>query len=201
MRKGFKKSFLATAMAALGSAGLLMVGSAGAASRQLLVRLPTGDIVTATVDGDPCAPASSLPVPGGLPPGSQVVGASGGADCNAAGPQPDPDRPAGLGGEAQDPTGSDERVKRKAQEPGRGESRARRRGAGGGPTGGVRARRPKSRFRGRGGAPTRQNPTFFESDPGPQELKAIPNFTIRHFRIPLFLMPIYQAAGIQYGIR
>ena len=29
----------------------------------------------------------------------------------------------------------------------------------------------------------------------------MPNFIIRKFRVPLFLLPIYQAAGIEYGIR
>ena len=29
----------------------------------------------------------------------------------------------------------------------------------------------------------------------------MPNFVIRKFRVPMFLLPIYQAAGIQYGVR
>jgi len=29
----------------------------------------------------------------------------------------------------------------------------------------------------------------------------VPNFVIQQFRVPIFLLPIYQAAGIQYGIR
>ena len=29
----------------------------------------------------------------------------------------------------------------------------------------------------------------------------VPNFIIRKFRVPPFLLPIYQAAGIEYGIR
>ena len=29
----------------------------------------------------------------------------------------------------------------------------------------------------------------------------MPNFVIRKFRVPVFLLPIYQAAGIQYGVR
>ena len=29
----------------------------------------------------------------------------------------------------------------------------------------------------------------------------VPNFIIRKFRVPPFLLPIYQAAGIQYGVR
>ena len=29
----------------------------------------------------------------------------------------------------------------------------------------------------------------------------MPNFVIQRFRIPIFLLPIYQAAGIEYGVR
>ena len=36
--------------------------------------------------------------------------------------------------------------------------------------------------------------------PGPAAI-GVPNFFIDKFRIPVFLLPIYQAAGIQYGVR
>jgi hypothetical protein len=36
--------------------------------------------------------------------------------------------------------------------------------------------------------------------PGPAPV-GVPNFFIDKFRIPPFLLPIYQAAGIQYGVR
>jgi murein DD-endopeptidase MepM/ murein hydrolase activator NlpD len=36
--------------------------------------------------------------------------------------------------------------------------------------------------------------------PGPEQV-GVPNFFIEQFRIPPFLLPIYQAAGTQYGIR
>src|SRR5436190_8433046 len=49
------------------------------------------------------------------------------------------------------------------------------------------------------GTPTPQNPTFSFSSPGPAPL-GVPNFFIEKFRIPPFLLPIYQAAGTQYGI-
>jgi hypothetical protein len=39
-----------------------------------------------------------------------------------------------------------------------------------------------------------------ESIPGPAPV-GVPNFFIDRFRIPPFLLPIYQAAGIQYGVR
>jgi hypothetical protein len=50
------------------------------------------------------------------------------------------------------------------------------------------------------GTPTPANPTFSEALPGPAPL-GVPNFFIDKFRIPLFLLPIYQAAGIEYGVR
>ena len=37
--------------------------------------------------------------------------------------------------------------------------------------------------------------------PGPSSAAGVPNFIIRKFRVPPFLLPIYQAAGIEYGVR
>jgi hypothetical protein len=50
------------------------------------------------------------------------------------------------------------------------------------------------------GVPTPANPTFSQALPGPAPI-GVPNFFIDKFRIPPFLLPIYQAAGIEYGIR
>src|SRR4029077_10992380 len=44
------------------------------------------------------------------------------------------------------------------------------------------------------------NPTYSLALPGPAPV-GVPNFFIDKFRIPPFLLPIYQAARIQYGIR
>jgi hypothetical protein len=49
------------------------------------------------------------------------------------------------------------------------------------------------------GVPTSANPTFFDALPGPS--RGVPNFVIQKFKVPIFLLPIYQAAGIQYGVR
>jgi hypothetical protein len=61
------------------------------------------------------------------------------------------------------------------------------------------------------GSPSRENPTRVEVPgpgaaadlflPGPSTATAVPNFIIQKFRVPIFLLPIYQAAGTQYGIR
>jgi hypothetical protein len=50
------------------------------------------------------------------------------------------------------------------------------------------------------GVPTPANPSYSLATPGPAPI-GVPNFFIEKFRIPPFLLPIYQAAGIQYGIR
>jgi outer membrane biosynthesis protein TonB len=51
------------------------------------------------------------------------------------------------------------------------------------------------------GTPTRSNPGFVDVLPGPSMATGVPNFIIRKFRVPPFLLPIYQAAGIEYGVR
>jgi hypothetical protein len=50
------------------------------------------------------------------------------------------------------------------------------------------------------GAPTADNPTFSLAMPGAAPI-GVPNFFIDKFRIPPFLLPLYQAAGIEYGVR
>src|SRR3954453_15901629 len=50
------------------------------------------------------------------------------------------------------------------------------------------------------GSPAPSNPTFSLATPGPARI-GVPTFFIDKFRIPPFLLPIYQAAGMQYGIR
>ncbi|MEA2155588.1 MAG: hypothetical protein QOE11_1728, partial [Solirubrobacteraceae bacterium] len=59
---------------------------------------------------------------------------------------------------------------------------------------------PKAPLRNDQGVPTVANPTTSLSLPGPVPV-GVPNFFIDKFRIPPFLLPIYQAAGIQYGVR
>jgi hypothetical protein len=56
----------------------------------------------------------------------------------------------------------------------------------------ARARRPD-------GAPTLDNPGFTLATPGAAAI-GVPNFFIEKFRIPPFLLPIYQAAGIEYEV-
>ena len=72
---------------------------------------------------------------------------------------------------------------------------------------GKKKRKPRRRAaaqpdtRGADGAPLPGNPGFVDALPGPSTAQGVPNFVIRKFRVPVFLLPIYQAAGIQYGVR
>ncbi len=50
------------------------------------------------------------------------------------------------------------------------------------------------------GTPTIDNPTFSLATPGAAPI-GVPNFFIDKFSIPPFLLPLYQAAGIEYGVR
>jgi hypothetical protein len=50
------------------------------------------------------------------------------------------------------------------------------------------------------GTPTAADTSYSFALPGPTPI-GVPNFFIEKFRIPPFLLPIYQAAGIQYGVR
>ena len=63
-----------------------------------------------------------------------------------------------------------------------------------------RARPTKTRLRHSNGVPTLANPTLSLATLGPVPV-GVPNFFINKFRIPPFLLSIYQAAGIQYGVR
>jgi hypothetical protein len=49
------------------------------------------------------------------------------------------------------------------------------------------------------GVPTPSNPTYSFAFPGPAPI-GVPNFFIDSFQIPPFLLPIYQAAGIEYDV-
>src|SRR4051812_26072597 len=48
--------------------------------------------------------------------------------------------------------------------------------------------------------PTPTDPTYTLAPPGAAKV-GVPNFFIDKFRIPPFLLPIYQAAGTEYGVR
>ncbi|HEX2126470.1 MAG TPA: hypothetical protein VHF45_07930, partial [Thermoleophilaceae bacterium] len=63
-----------------------------------------------------------------------------------------------------------------------------------------RAGERRSTRLGEEGLPTLNDPTTSIAVPGPAPI-GVPNFFIDKFRIPPFLLSIYQAAGIEYGVR
>ncbi len=64
-----------------------------------------------------------------------------------------------------------------------------------------RHHRKSTDLRNSDGSPAPSNPGFVDALPGPSSSAGVPNFIIRKFRVPPFLLPIYQAAGIEYGVR
>ncbi len=95
------------------------------------------------------------------------------------------------------------------EEPGSGRSRHRNRsgeryvevGAGDDSVLTARRRGRRAPLRESDGTPTPVNPGFTEVLPGPSRAIGVPNFIIEKFHVPPFLLPIYQAAGVEYGVR
>ncbi|MDQ6744451.1 MAG: lytic murein transglycosylase [Actinomycetota bacterium] len=128
-----------------------------------------------------------------------TTGASSSSSSSSTGTAPRPGRP-GSPSATQQPTSHNGASKGPGGKPGG-------KGPGGKPGGGGNGTQPGPAgspgkapvFRGQGGVPSLANPTFSFALPGPAPL-GVPNFFIDSFRIPPFLLPIYQAAGIQYNV-
>jgi len=170
---------------------------AAAEPQTVTVRLVTGEVVTITVDVPPGTPLEDIQLPGEIvPPGTPSE--------PPAEPAPPPTRPAPAPGPgAEQPTGGD---KDRATKPGGKENKR----ADLDPQAPLqpqervvseRRRAPRNALRRGDGSPARSNPGFVEALPGPSFATGVPNFVIRKFRVPVFLLPIYQAAGIEYGVR
>jgi hypothetical protein len=180
---------------------------ASAQTQTVYVELETGEVVPVQVDVPPGATLDDIQLPGTQVPAPEtevpttptVPTAPKPAPETDDGPAPAPRDPSAEGGSPQERSSSGERVQDRT-------GRARRL------TGEVEGRAKdeisKARRRGRrdplrnlDGTPTRDNPGFMDVLPGPSTTTGVPNFIIRKFRVPPFLLPIYQAAGIEYGIR
>ncbi|HEV2753535.1 MAG TPA: lytic murein transglycosylase [Solirubrobacteraceae bacterium] len=221
------KRKLLTSLAVAGALAAGLGGSvipAGAATRTYLVTLVTGQQLTVelpagTSPGSLSLPGISTPVASiqDITPPEQAPAPAAPGDPPASPETPAPGAPAPgqqEGGStepgAEDAEGSTgEEEEDDAEGGGRGDSEGR---PGRGRTADPRRdRAPEQRPRGRdrsssppqrepGGAPTPANPSFSLAQPGPAPI-GVPNFFIDKFRIPPFLLPIYQAAGIEYGVR
>jgi soluble lytic murein transglycosylase-like protein len=206
------------------AAGFGAVGSASAESRTLTVTLAGGTVLQVNVDVPPGTPIDQIPLPdlGGL-----VVRVTGPGPATTPAPStttaPAPAAPAAPApttseaapaspaqakkqkkqkrrvekaeGWATGTTGKKPKRSSKAQRAESKESAAAASVASGGAATGPDG----TTMRDAGGAPTPADPTFAESIPGAAP-RGVPNFFIDKFRIPPFLLPIYQAAGAQYGV-
>jgi hypothetical protein len=182
--------------------------SASAQSQTVYVQLPTGEVVPVTVDVPPGATLDDIQLPGPqvAPPTTPTTPPGTNTDLPNTSPDaPTPANPGGDqgpssdGGSQQEHSSSGRRVQDKQ-------------GPNGELTGDVKSRAKdelskakrkgrRSPLRNADGTPTTSNPGFTDVLPGPSTATGVPNFIIRKFRVPPFLLSIYQAAGIEYGVR
>jgi Transglycosylase SLT domain/Peptidase family M23 len=178
------------------------------------IPLPGIPVPAPTTPEPPPTPTPTVPEPPPTPsppstptvPGDTTPAPAPPETTPAPAPAPAPQAPGkrGAGGESlRERTDSGERVergskKKKARElTGEVEARPEDEGK-------KRKRERRGRrapLRNSDGTPTLSNPGFTDVLPGPSTTTGVPNFIIRKFRVPPFLLPIYQAAGIEYGIR
>jgi SLT domain-containing protein len=161
--------------------------------RTITVTLVGGQQIVTTVDVPPGTPTDQIKLPeisapiAGIHDGSTTNGSP--SKSNGA------TGPTGATGNTGATGPNDRKPRRRSRNsPGRflGETNAQP---------GVETTTPKpSGDRQTDGTPTNDNPTLTLALPGPAPI-GVPNFVISKFRIPPFLLPIYQAAGTQYGIR
>jgi murein DD-endopeptidase MepM/ murein hydrolase activator NlpD len=197
VRPGIKIRLLYTLLVAalVAVAGVAVAGlPANAVMQTIQVRLDNGQLVNVQVDVPPGTPLEDIQIP---------------TVPDVTEPLDDPDEPS-----APDPrdTGTPKSTDQDKQEPSQSRDRAGKNGDGKtteemklGPGADIEGPRQNKRkagtnLRNADGSPTRSNPTFFDALPGPARVTGVPNFVIRKFQVPIFLLSIYQAAGIQYGI-
>ncbi len=219
-----RKLLIGLATAGAFSAGFgATVFPASAELRTLNVTLLGGQTIQVTVDVPPGTPIDQIKIPGVTLPIVAVTEAGAPAPAPAPAPGPaqvpppdaGPSGPTGPSPEAGDvpqvaaaqddqaPTGNTERRPKAKKDTSKEEGQeqdtqtealAKKAAAAAGTKGAPTPERQAD------GTPTSVNPTYSFSIPGATPV-GVPNFFIEKFRIPPFLLPIYQAAGIQYGIR
>src|SRR3954452_25620304 len=195
---------LSAALAAAAVAGLTV--PANAELRTVTVQLANGTTTTVTVDVPPGTPLDQvqIPPPAPLPTVPLPVPTPGPTPAPAPGSgNPDEGQPSDKPSDSP-PNASD---KSKAQKTTGDKQKAKPNALGEGPNAEPQRQVKKKldkineELRNTDGSPAPTNPTFFDALPGPAVASGVPNFVIQKFRVPIFLLPIYQAAGIQYGIR
>ena len=190
----------------LAGLGVAWLPSASAEECTVVVTLVTGQKLSIPLNVPAGTPLSSisLPIKLGIASVSESCApVSSSAPPSAAGTSttraPSP-RPSGKGrsqrssSHASKPLSSSSSASGRKSASKKGSSSRSSGGASGAPAGSAPAV-----LRGAGGVPAAGNPTFSFALPGPAPL-GVPNFFIDSFRIPPFLLPIYQAAGIEYDV-
>jgi hypothetical protein len=186
-------------VAALVATAALALGGlpATAETKTIMVRLDSGALVPVEVEVDPGTDLEDIEIPD-LPGGG--TGEPEEPTPTTPVEPPDTGTPESSDQEEQAPSRSREKAKDK-EEPDEEKIEELE------PDSEAEVDTPRERKRKRGtelrnpdGSPTRSNPTFFDALPGPSRVTGVPNFVIRKFQVPVFLLSIYQAAGIQYGI-
>ena len=189
--------------------GVLAV-PASAELRQVTVTLVTGQTLTLTVDVPPGASAESIEIPGLPGPAQSVVDLG-----PITAPTPAPTAPAlpavtsaPAPSEPPEPSPAGDGAAPRSGRPAGGKPRSQDRNALV-PNAESLSGRLEETPAAEGsdtpapmtsGSPPPASPGYSLATPGPAAI-GVPNFFIEKFRIPPFLLPIYQAAGIQYGVR
>jgi hypothetical protein len=211
------KTRLLTSLLATGAiaAALLTALSipAAAQTQTITVQLPSGEVTQVTVDVPPGSSLDDIQLPG-TPVPTPTTPTTPAPDPTTPAPEPKPDEfqpapapepgpPSAGGGSPQGQTGSGVPIRREQEKiretsgglkaPAEDEGLRKRRS--------ERDRDGRAELRRPDGTPTPSNPGFVDALPGPSTASGVPNFIIRKFRVPPFLLSIYQAAGIEYGIR
>ena len=189
-----RKLLIAITAVVLGATGLFAFAlPASAELRSFRVTLLGGRQLTVTLDVAPGTPINQIKIPGvkvailsiqEIPPLPVVT------ENPLAQPQPEEEAPP--------TTAPGQQAEPEAEQTRR--AHARRRESYKAVTGAPTARLRKSKLRHADGTPTKANPTYTLALPGPAPI-GVPNFFIEKFSVPPFLLPIYQAAGIEYGVR
>jgi len=162
--------------------------SAYAEKRTVTVTLATGQVITVTVDVPDGTPLDKIVPPpidtpiAGVDVTEEEEAAPDGPTAQPDPASPDPSQRSPRSGRSHRPA-----RRRKARVPDRTVRPA------------TRHKRPAAP-RWTGTEPSPADPTFSLALPGPAPI-GVPDFFIDRFRIPPFLLPIYQAAGIEYGVR
>jgi Transglycosylase SLT domain len=198
---------------------------AAAQTQTVPVQLPSGEIIEVTVDVPPGSTLEDIQLPGTpvAPPTTPTTPTTPAPapDPKPApkpepttpdpAPEPEPGPPSAGDGTPQEKTDGGKRVKRDRQKirkisgeveaPVEDEGEKKKRKKPRRDRDDERDRDGRAELRNTDGTPTPANPGFIDALPGPSTASGVPNFIIRKFRVPPFLLPIYQAAGIEYGIR